>query len=36
VLRQEGILLPAHDPVIGECAELAKIVATLLRRSQLT
>jgi four helix bundle protein len=36
VLRQEGILLSAHDPVIGECAELAKIVATLLRKSQPT
>jgi hypothetical protein len=33
VLRQTGILVPAHDPVITECAELVKIVATLIRRS---
>jgi four helix bundle protein len=33
VLRQTGILAPAHDPVINECAELVKIVATLIRNS---
>jgi four helix bundle protein len=33
VLRQTGILAPAHDPVIGECAELVKILATLIRKS---
>jgi four helix bundle protein len=32
VLRQAGILTAAHDPVIGECAELVKIVAAVLRR----
>ena len=36
VLRQAGILSAAHDPVIGECAELAKIVATLLHKSRRT
>jgi four helix bundle protein len=35
VLRQEGILTEVHDPVLGECAELVKIVATLLRKSRL-
>ena len=34
VLRNTGLLLPAHDPVINECAELVKIVATLLRNSR--
>ena len=34
VLRQAGILTAAHDPVIGGCAEVAKIVATLLRKSR--
>jgi len=33
VLRQAGLLTSAHDPVVGECAELVKIVATLLRKS---
>jgi four helix bundle protein len=33
VLRQAGPLTAAHDPVLGECAELVKIVATLLRKS---
>jgi four helix bundle protein len=36
VLRQTGILTPVHDPVIGECAELVKIVATLIRNSRPT
>jgi hypothetical protein len=35
-LRQAGILTAARDPVIGECAELTKIVATLLRKSETT
>jgi hypothetical protein len=30
---QTGILTPAHDPVINECAELVKIVAALIRKS---
>ena len=34
VLRRTEILTPAHDPVIHECAELVKIVATLIRRSE--
>ena len=29
VLRETGILTAAHDPVITECAELVKIMATL-------
>jgi four helix bundle protein len=33
VLRQAGLLTAAHEPVLGECAELVKIVATLLRKS---
>ena len=33
VLRNTGILTPAHDPVITECTELVKIVATLIQRS---
>jgi len=33
VLRQAGLLTAAHDPVLGKCAELVKIVATLLRKS---
>lgn len=33
VLRQAGILTAAHDPIIGECGELVKIIATLLRKS---
>jgi four helix bundle protein len=36
VLRQAGILTTAHEPVLGECAELVKIVATLLHRSRAT
>jgi four helix bundle protein len=36
VLRRTGILTPAHDPVLNECAELVKIVATLIRRSEPT
>ena len=34
VLRQAGILTDAHDPVLGECAELSRIVATLLSKSR--
>jgi four helix bundle protein len=34
VLRQAGILTAAHDPVIGECAELVRIVAAVLRKSR--
>jgi four helix bundle protein len=34
VLRNAGILAPAHDPLINECAELVKIVATLIRKSR--
>lgn len=34
VLRQAGFLTAAHDPVIGECAELVKIVAAVLRKAQ--
>jgi len=33
VLRTTQILTPAHDAVIDECAELVKIVATLIRKS---
>ena len=33
VLREAGILTHAHDPVINECAELVKILATLIRDS---
>jgi four helix bundle protein len=36
VLRKTAILTPAHDPVLNECAELVKIVATLIRRSKPT
>jgi hypothetical protein len=36
VLRQTGILTPAHDPVINECAELVKIVVALIRNSRPT
>jgi four helix bundle protein len=36
VLRQTGILTPAHDPVINECAELVEIVAVLIRKSKPT
>jgi four helix bundle protein len=34
VLRRNSVLTPAHDPVINECAELVKIVATLIRNSR--
>jgi four helix bundle protein len=34
VLRKTEILTPAHDPVINECAELVKIVASLVRKSR--
>jgi four helix bundle protein len=34
VLRKTGILTSAHDPVINECAELVKIVASLIRKSR--
>jgi four helix bundle protein len=33
VLQATGILTAAHGPVIDECAELVKIVATLIRKS---
>ena len=33
VLRHVAILTPAHDPVIGECNELVKILAALIRKS---
>jgi four helix bundle protein len=33
VLRKTGHLTPSHDPVIGECDELVKIVATLIHKS---
>jgi four helix bundle protein len=33
VMRQAGLLTAAHEPVLDECAELVKIVATLLRKS---
>src|SRR5262245_9113171 len=33
VLREVGILAPPHDPVINECTELVKIVASLIARS---
>jgi hypothetical protein len=33
-LRQAGILTAAHDPVLGECAELVRIVATVLHKSR--
>ncbi len=36
VLRDTGILMPEHDPVIHECAELVKIVAALIRNSRAT
>ena len=34
ILRQTEILMPGHDPVINECAELVKIVAALIRKSR--
>ncbi len=36
VLREAGLLTQDHDPVLGECAELVRIVATLIRRSRAT
>jgi four helix bundle protein len=36
VLRKTGILMPEHDPISNECAELIKIVATLIRNSRST
>jgi len=33
VLRNTGWLTAAHDPVLAECAELVKIVATLVRKA---
>jgi four helix bundle protein len=35
IMRQTGILTAAHDPVIAECSELVKIVATVIRKSKL-
>jgi four helix bundle protein len=34
VLRETGILMAVHDPVIEECAELVKIVATVIRKTR--
>jgi four helix bundle protein len=34
LLRQAAILGAEHEPVVGECAELVRIVATLLHRSR--
>jgi four helix bundle protein len=34
VLRTTGILTDVHDPVIQESAELVKIVATIIRKTQ--
>ena len=34
VLREARILTTAHDPILRECAELVKIMATLLRRAR--
>ena len=34
VLQKTGILHPIHDPVIVECEELVKIVATLIRKAR--
>jgi len=36
VLRHTGILTAAHDPVLAECAELTRILATQLRNSRPT
>jgi len=33
VLRQAGYLTADQDPVIAECSELIKIVATIIRKS---
>jgi four helix bundle protein len=34
VMRETDILTAVHDPVITECGELVKIVATLLRKTR--
>ena len=34
VLRKTGILTAVHDPVINECDELVRIVATVIRNSR--
>ena len=34
VMRETGILTAAHDPVIAECGELVKIVATVIRKTR--
>ena len=36
VLRRTGYLRPEHDPVIDETTELLKIVATLIRKSEMS
>jgi len=36
VLRTTDVLTPVQDPVISECAELVKIVATLVRKTTLS
>jgi four helix bundle protein len=36
VLRTSGILTSAHDPIIDECDQLARIVAAVIRRSSPT
>jgi hypothetical protein len=36
VLRKTGMLTSAQDPVTNECAELVKILATLVRKSKPT
>jgi hypothetical protein len=33
-MRETGLLSPSHDSVIQECAELIKIVATLIRNTR--
>ena len=33
VLRTTGMLTPAHDPVINECAELVRIVSAVIRNA---
>ena len=35
ILRQAGILEPAHDPILEENAELVKIVAKIIRNSEI-
>jgi four helix bundle protein len=34
IMRETGLLSPSHDSVIQECAELIKIVATLIRNTR--